>query len=274
MNPCEKIFRQMVEAINNHHAEGISALLHTDHIYTDMNGRKVVGRAASMESWALYFSIFTDYKLEIDDVFESGNKLMAMGKATASAGLLPSASNSFNIPVALKCVIDGAKISVWTMMADTKIPQAIMDTVMATSDDAKKKVYGFGGVFFKSPSPEKLAAWYDEHLGTRFGKNAYQTFKWRERNRPGRMGRTEFSIFSESTDYYAPSQSRFMLNFRVEDLDGLLLLLTEKGVTTVGTPESFEYGKFAWILDPDGNKIELWQPVDEVLEKYDEEQNN
>jgi predicted enzyme related to lactoylglutathione lyase len=133
----------------------------------------------------------------------------------------------------------------------------------------EKRVTGLGGVFFKAEDPKNLTQWYDQHLGLNFGKNSYQSFKWRDRNNPDAIGRTEFSVFKKDTDYYAPSQSPFMFNFRVENLTELLELLRGEGVTIVGDMETHSYGKFAWILDPEGNKIELWEPVDQVLEDYD-----
>ncbi len=132
-----------------------------------------------------------------------------------------------------------------------------------------KRVTGLGGIFFKSKEPKELTSWYDKHLGLNFGKNTWSTFKWRERNNPDQIGRTEFSLFPESTDYYAPSNSSFMLNFRVENLEELIEILRGEGVTIVGDIEVYEYGKFGWILDPEGNKIELWEPIDEPLEQME-----
>jgi predicted enzyme related to lactoylglutathione lyase len=129
-----------------------------------------------------------------------------------------------------------------------------------------KRVTGLGGVFFKAKEPRTITTWYDKHLGFSFGDNNWNTFKWRERENPEQIGRTEFSVFPDTTDYYAPSHSPFMLNFRVENLEKLLEILRGEGVTIVGEMEVYDYGKFGWILDPEGNKIELWQPIDSVLE--------
>lgn len=120
-----------------------------------------------------------------------------------------------------------------------------------------KRVTGIGGIFFKAKNPEELAAWYEKHLGVPFGGNIYTSFTW---DKVG--GTTVFSIFPKDTDYYAPSTKEFMFNFRVDDLDELLLVLKEEGVEVVGETEEYEYGKFGWILDPEGNKIELWEPVE------------
>ena len=137
----------------------------------------------------------------------------------------------------------------------------------------EKRVTGLGGVFLKMNDPKATTAWYDAHLGLNFNGNTYQAFKWREHRQPDQIGRTEFSLFPKNTKYFEPSESSFMLNLRVENLEKLLDLLRGEGVTIVGDMEVYDYGKFAWILDPEGNKIELWEPIDEVLEKYDEENN-
>jgi predicted enzyme related to lactoylglutathione lyase len=129
-----------------------------------------------------------------------------------------------------------------------------------------KRVTGLGGVFFKSENPKELTSWYDQHLGLNFGKNSWSTFKWRERDNPDQIGRTEFSLFPNNTEYLAPSDSPFMLNFRVENLEKLLEILRGEGVTVVGEMQEYEYGKFGWILDPEGNKIELWEPIYGPLE--------
>lgn len=127
-----------------------------------------------------------------------------------------------------------------------------------------KRVTGIGGVFFKAKNPTASKAWYQNHLG--IDSDQYgATFKWLEKENPEKEGNTVWNAFPEDTSYFNPSQQTFMINYRVEDLEKLLALLKEEGVTIVGKMESFEYGKFAWILDPDGYKIELWEPIDEKL---------
>jgi predicted enzyme related to lactoylglutathione lyase len=122
-----------------------------------------------------------------------------------------------------------------------------------------KRVTGIGGAFFKAKNPKELAAWYEKHLGIPFDGNVYTSFKWKDAEPDGQ---TVFSLFKEDSDYFAPSASTFMFNFRVADLDGLLEDLKSEGVEIVGEPQSFEYGKFGWIVDPEGNKIELWEAID------------
>lgn len=128
----------------------------------------------------------------------------------------------------------------------------------------KKRVTGIGGVFFKASDPEKLRAWYGKHLGLETHPYG-ATFRWLdpENRDAGTLARTEWSPFAADTKYFTPSEKPFMINYRVENLEELLATLKEEGVTVVGQVESFDYGKFGWIMDPDGNKIELWEPVDD-----------
>jgi predicted enzyme related to lactoylglutathione lyase len=125
-----------------------------------------------------------------------------------------------------------------------------------------KRVTGLGGIFFKSDTPNELNHWYDKHLGLSFNGQSYSTFRWRDFH-SNIAARTEFSLFKKDTSYFAPSDSHFMLNFRVENLENLLNLLIQEGVRVIGEMETYPYGKFGWILDPEGNKIELWEPIEE-----------
>jgi len=120
-----------------------------------------------------------------------------------------------------------------------------------------KRVIGIGGVFFKSKDPKALAEWYEKHLGINFSGKVYADFQFREKEK----GWTAFSFFEENTNYFAPSEKEFMINLRVENLDELLKILREEGVHVFDKTEEYEYGKFGWILDPEGNKIELWEPL-------------
>ncbi len=121
-----------------------------------------------------------------------------------------------------------------------------------------KRVTGLGGVFFKADDPEKMHQWYEQHLGLAREEGGVN-FHWRHADDPQRPGMTVFSIFPRSTKYFDPSPAGFMLNFRVADLEGLLAALRAEGVT-IDKQEDHEYGRFAWILDPEGNRIELWEP--------------
>ncbi len=122
-----------------------------------------------------------------------------------------------------------------------------------------KRVTGFGGFFFKSENPQAINEWYKTHLG--LPANPYGcTFRWKDEN--GKDAATQWSPFDANTKYFEPSEKPYMMNFRVADLETLLAALKEEGVTIVGEMESHDYGKFGWILDPEGNKIELWEPAD------------
>ena len=125
-----------------------------------------------------------------------------------------------------------------------------------------EKVTGIGGIFFKSADPEKMQNWYDKHLGLKFEGKGYNSFFWKEIE-TGLNARTELSFFKDDTTYLQPSSSSFMINFRVKNLEEIVNQLREEGVTIVGNIETYPYGKFGWILDPDGNKIELWEPIED-----------
>ncbi|HYH15939.1 MAG TPA: VOC family protein [Flavisolibacter sp.] len=124
-----------------------------------------------------------------------------------------------------------------------------------------KKVTGIGGIFFKCKDPQKMNEWYKKHLG--FDTNQYgSTFEWRQSEDPAKKGSTQWSPFAETTKYFEPSTKDFMINYRVENLEALVEQLKNEGVTIVDNIESYDYGKFVHILDAEGNKIELWEPVD------------
>jgi len=123
-----------------------------------------------------------------------------------------------------------------------------------------KRVSGLGGIFFKADHPEKLYAWYEKHLSLQRQAQEAVVFNWRQADDPEKSGMTVWSIFPKDTKYFDPSRSSFMMNFIVEDLDGLLAALREEGVEVDPKREDYDYGRFAWIMDPEGNRIELWEP--------------
>lgn len=136
----------------------------------------------------------------------------------------------------------------------------------------KKRVTGIGGVFLKAKDPKATQKWYLEHLGIDSGKYG-GTFEWRHAEDPDKKGYTAWSIFDEKTEYTNPSKKDAMINYRVENLKELLKVLKEEGVEIVGEMEVFEYGKFGWIMDPNGYKIELWEPNDQEYDKIKGETN-
>ena len=128
-----------------------------------------------------------------------------------------------------------------------------------------KRVTGIGGVFFKCKDREAQKNWYTNHLGFDIQSWGGTSFWWRDVENAEKKCATVWSMFGDDSKYYEPSKKDFMFNYRVENLEELLKLLKEEGVEQVGEVETLEYGKFAWIMDPEGNKIELWEAVDEKL---------
>jgi len=129
-----------------------------------------------------------------------------------------------------------------------------------------KRVTSIGGIFFKCENPEKLRQWYKTHLG--LTTNDYGTvFEWRQATDSTQKGFTQWSPFNKTTTYFEPSAKDFMINYRVADLDWLIVQLKKEGVTVVDTIATYEYGKFVHIMDIEGNKIELWEPNDVEFEK-------
>lgn len=123
-----------------------------------------------------------------------------------------------------------------------------------------KRVTGIGGIFFKSKDPQKMTEWYQKHLG--LDTNPYgATFEWYESADGDKKGRTQWSPFPEDTTYFEPSQQEFMVNYRVDNLEALVEALKNEGVTIVDDIETYPYGKFVHILDGEGNKVELWEPI-------------
>ena len=123
-----------------------------------------------------------------------------------------------------------------------------------------QRVTGIGGIFFKSPDPEALGAWYREHLGIGVEPWGGAAFRWATPDNPSGTGTTIWSPFKADTTYFAPSTASFMINYRVADLHALLALLRSEGCTVDDKVEESEHGKFGWMVDPEGNKLELWQP--------------
>ncbi|WGK66040.1 VOC family protein [Croceiramulus getboli] len=126
----------------------------------------------------------------------------------------------------------------------------------------EKRVTGIGGVFFKCKDPDAVKAWYKRHLGLATDDYGW-TFWWRDEQ--GNKCSTQWSPFAQDTSYFQPSDKPFMFNYRVENLEELLKLLRSEGVTVLGAIEEYDYGKFGYIQDLEGNKIELWEPIDKAF---------
>ncbi len=121
-----------------------------------------------------------------------------------------------------------------------------------------KRVIGLGGIFFKARDPKALYEWYRIHLGIESAADGSGAM-WRDADHPEIPGCNVWAIFPQDTKYFAPSESAFMINFRVDNLDELVTALRAEGVQ-VDKVEEYDYGKFGWITDPEGNRIELWEP--------------
>lgn len=123
-----------------------------------------------------------------------------------------------------------------------------------------KRVIGLGGPFIKAKDPKAMAAWYQKHLGINFKGLDYTEFPPADEEGKAIPGYNIMAFFKDDTTYFDPSEKQVMVNFRVHDVFALKEQLIAEGVTVVGEPMDEEYGKFIWILDPEGNKVELWEP--------------
>jgi len=128
-------------------------------------------------------------------------------------------------------------------------------------------VTGIGGIFFKSGDPQKLAAWYRENLGIDLtpetnaaGAPPNHGFEWREKDDTGKAGMTVWAIFPQSTKYFGAGPQAFMVDYRVDNLDGVLAQLRAAGVAVASKVEEAPNGRFAWATDSEGNRFELWEP--------------
>ncbi len=122
------------------------------------------------------------------------------------------------------------------------------------------RVTGIGGIFFKAKNPAALGAWYKQHLGIDVQPWGGAAFDWTDAEGKPVGGTTAWSVVAADSDQFAPSTATFMVNYRVEDLLGLVAALRDEGCNVLEKIDDSEYGKFAWVIDPEGNKVELWQP--------------
>jgi catechol 2,3-dioxygenase-like lactoylglutathione lyase family enzyme len=126
--------------------------------------------------------------------------------------------------------------------------------------EQRGRIIGIGGIFFKSANRDQMREWYSKHLGLA-DKGEGAMLPWREHDDPQKEHVTVWTIFADSTHYLDPSHAPFMINYIVDDMDALLERLRQEGVKIDPKRMDESYGRFAWIYDPDGNKIELWQPA-------------
>lgn len=137
-------------------------------------------------------------------------------------------------------------------------------TPTVSTIDTTPKVTGIGGIFFFSDNPEKAKEWYHHNLGLETSEYG-SSFEFRNANRPEEINYLQWSPFKKGSEYFAPSKKEFMINYRVQNIQGLVAKLRKNGVTIVDEIETYDYGKFVHIMDSEGNKIELWEPIDSVF---------
>ncbi len=216
----------------------------TDDLVEALETKKVLGACLDVLEYE---------KLSFENLFEGDN--------------LPTA---FSYLIESENVLLSPHIAGWTVESKQLLAQTIVDKVAKqffgktkiTSEEIKPKVTGIGGLFFKCENPVELKAWYKTHLG--FNTDEYGcTFWWKDAER--KSASTQWSPFKNDTNYFSPSQKDFMFNYRVNNLVELMDQLKSEGVTVIDKIEEFSYGKFGWIIDPEGNKIELWEPIDEAF---------
>jgi predicted enzyme related to lactoylglutathione lyase len=142
---------------------------------------------------------------------------------------------------------------------DAALPQPESgDTTAKGREIQIEQVTGIGGVFFKAKDPKAMVAWYRQNLGIQ-SKGGYTDFTWRDHDHPDQIGHTAWRIFPTNTTYFGQSSSSLMINYRVANLDRMLEQLRRSGVK-IEKVENYNYGRWAWITDPEGNRFELWEP--------------
>lgn len=127
------------------------------------------------------------------------------------------------------------------------------------------KVVGIGGIFFGATDPKKLKDWYAKNLGLTVNEWG-ATFEFRNADRPDEVNQLQWSPFQQPSDYFAPSKKDFMINYRVQNIAGLVAQLQANGATLLDEIATYEYGKFVHLMDEDGNKIELWEPTAAIFD--------
>lgn len=151
-----------------------------------------------------------------------------------------------------------------TQSKKEKIETNKLDPMYSAENDTTPRVTGIGGIFFFSEDPSATKDWYSKNLGLEVNEWG-SSFEFRNANRPDEINYLQWSPFKKGSKYFEPSKKEFMINYRVKNIEGLVRKLKENGVTVLDEIESYDYGKFVHIMDNEGNKIELWEPVDSVF---------
>ena len=131
----------------------------------------------------------------------------------------------------------------------------------STSSDTTPKVTGIGGIFFFTDNPQETKDWYAKNLGFEISDWGTSSFESRNIEKPEEINSLQWSPFKKGDEYFSPSKKDFMINYRVQNIEGLVNQLEENGVTILDDIATYDYGKFVHIMDTDGNKIELWEPA-------------
>jgi predicted enzyme related to lactoylglutathione lyase len=161
-------------------------------------------------------------------------------------------------------------VTIFVSCNSTNKKDNVMDKISKKSEanalvnDTIPKVTGIGGIFFFSDNPKATKEWYAKNLGLETNEWG-STFESRNANRPDEINYLQWTPFKKGSEYFAPSKKDFMINYRVQNIEGLVKKLQANGVTILDKIEKYDYGKFVHIMDSDGNKIELWEPIDTVL---------
>jgi len=152
---------------------------------------------------------------------------------------------------------EGNKIELWESIDEQRnVPAEII-----SANDTTAKVNGIGGIFFFSDNPKETKEWYSKNLGLEINEWGSSSFESRNIDKPGEINTLQWTLFKNGSDYFAPSKKEFMINYRVQNIEELVKNLNEKGTTILDSIATYDYGKFVHILDPEGNKIELWEPI-------------
>ena len=136
------------------------------------------------------------------------------------------------------------------------------DSTKTPIDTTTPKVTGIGGIFFFSDNPKETKDWYAKHLGLEVNEWGGVSFEFRNVNNPDEVGSLQWTPFKKDSDYFAPSKKEYMINYRVQNLEGMIAKFKENGVTILDDIATYDFGKFIHIMDAEGNKIELWEPKD------------
>ncbi|MBK8517551.1 MAG: VOC family protein [Saprospiraceae bacterium] len=129
-----------------------------------------------------------------------------------------------------------------------------------SDNDTTPKVTGIGGIFFFSDNPKETKEWYAKNLGFEINDWGSSSFESRDVDNPEKINSLQWTPFKKGSEYFAPSKKEFMINYRVQNIEGLVKKLIENGVTVLDSIATYDYGKFVHIMDTQGNKIELWEP--------------